>query len=199
MQRIVNEAARGGTSQAMLEGFSTSVLVALAIAALIAVTSVFIIFNHDRKHDELDQWIDFSFSGTTLRQAIGYYRFMAVSMLVFYVLFTCSCVFLQWQGHVIFKIDGRPQLVGPIATSLFALDLVLRGGFFDIMEHFDLRLSHVFMNTGAPWFVIYAFIFRMYYSLSLIKILLSFAWIYSKIRRARQAAEGERKPLRLFG
>lgn len=156
-----------------------------------AATSVFIIFYHDRKHDQLDQWIDFSFSGTTLRQALGYYRFMAVSMLVFYVLFTCSCVFLQWQGHVIFKIEGVPQLAGPISTSLFALDLVLRGGFFDVMEHFDLSVSPVAMNIGAPWFVIYAFVFRMYYALSLIKILLSFAWIYGKIRRARQAMEGQ--------
>ncbi|MGF1651474.1 MAG: hypothetical protein ACFCUN_13605 [Hyphomicrobiaceae bacterium] len=175
----------------MLAGLSTSVLVAIAIAAAMAATSVFIIFYHDRKHDQLDQWIDFSFSGTTLRQALGYYRFMAVSMLVFYVLFTCSCVFLQWQGHVIFKIEGVPQLAGPISTSLFALDLVLRGGFFDVMEHFDLSVSPVAMNIGAPWFVIYAFVFRMYYALSLIKILLSFAWIYGKIRRARQAMEGQ--------
>lgn len=171
----------------MLEGWSISVLVALAIASLIAVTSVVIIFYHDRKHDELDQWIEFSFSGTTLRQALAYYRFMAVSMLVFYVLFTCSCVFLQYQGHVIFKYQGEPTLVGPITTSLFALDLVLRGGFFDVMEHFNLRLSPVLMNTQKPWFVIYAFVFRMYYALSLIKILLSFAWIYGKIRKARQS------------
>lgn len=173
----------------MFEGFSLSILVAMGIAALLIATSVAIIFVHDRKHDEIDQWIDFSFSGTTLRQALGYYRFMAVSMLFFYVIFTCSCVFLQWEGHVIFKLDGDPQLAGPIATSLFTLDLVLRGGFFDVMEHFSLRVSPVLMNTGAPWFVIYAFIFRMYYSLSLIKILLSFAWIYGKIRRARQALE----------
>jgi len=185
----------------MLDGFSTSVLVALGVAVLIGTTSVFIVFYHDRKHEELDQWIDFSFSGTTLRQAFAYYRFMAVSMLVFYVLFTCSCVFLQWQGHVIFKVDGAPQLSGPIATSLFALDLVLRGGFFDIMEHFSLRLSPVLMNTAAPWFVIYAFVFRMYYALSLIKILLSFAWIYGKSRRARQAVNqepGSKRQLRLF-
>ena len=44
-------------------------------------TLVFIIFYHDSKHEELDRWVDFSFSGATLRQALGYYRFMAVSML----------------------------------------------------------------------------------------------------------------------
>jgi hypothetical protein len=53
------------------------------------------------------------------------------------------------------------------------------------------------MNTASPWFVIYAFVFRMYYSLSLIKILLSFAWIYGKIRKARQSLPGPNaaKPL----
>ncbi|MEM1306215.1 MAG: hypothetical protein AAGG99_01705 [Pseudomonadota bacterium] len=171
----------------MLANLSLSVLVALTVAATIAITSIVIIITHDRKHDQLDQWVQFSFSGNTLRQALAYYRFMAVSMLFFYVLFTCSCVFLQWEEHVIFKLDGTPTLVGPLATALFTLDLVLRGGFFDVMEHFGLSVSPVTMNTAAPWFVIYSFVFRMYFALSLIKILLSFAWIYGKIRRARQA------------
>ncbi len=173
----------------IFSGLSISVLVALAIAVLIAVTSVLIVITHDRKHDELDQWVDFSFNGTTLRQALAYYRFMAVSMLFFYVLFTCSCVFLQFEGHLIFKSDGITRAFGPIATSLFSLDLVLRGGFFDVMEHFALTISPVKMNTSNVWFVIYAFVFRMYFALSLIKILLSFAWIYGKIRRARQALD----------
>ena len=58
-------------------------------------TVIFIIFYHDSKHDEIDRWVDFSFSGNSLRQAFGYYRFMAVSMLFFYVLVhhaaACSC------------------------------------------------------------------------------------------------------------
>ncbi|MEL6298013.1 MAG: hypothetical protein AAFQ45_05540 [Pseudomonadota bacterium] len=173
--------------QPMFANVSVSVLVAIGIGILMAGTSIFIVFYHDRKHDQIDQSVDFSFSGTTLRQALGYYRFMAVSMLFFYVLFTCSAVYLQWEGHLIFKSEGTPQFASPIGTSLFTLDLVLRGGFFDVMEHFNIRLSPVLMNTASPWFVIYAFVFRMYYGLSLIKILLSFAWIYGKIRRARQS------------
>ncbi len=172
----------------LIEGFSTSGLLALVIGILMAITSIVIVFYHDRKHDQLDQWIDFSFSVTALRQALGYYRFMAVSMLVFYLLFTCSCVFLQYEGHRIFADEAKnPILAGPIATALFALDLVMRGGFFDVMEHFELRIAPVYMNTSQVWFVIYAFAFRMFYALSLIKILLSFAWIYGKIRRARMA------------
>ncbi|MEM7778457.1 MAG: hypothetical protein AAF732_22995 [Pseudomonadota bacterium] len=176
----------------LLQGLSTSGVVAVIVGLLMVGTSIVIVFYHDRKHDQLDQWIDFSFSGTALRQALGYYRFMAVSMLVFYVLFTCSCLFLQYEGHRIFADgDKVPILAGPIATALFALDLVLRGGFFDIMEHFDLRIAPVLMNTQNVWFVIYAFAFRMFYALSLIKILLSFAWIYGKIRRARQALDDQ--------
>lgn len=172
----------------MIQDLTTSFVFAVAIGLLMAATSVVIVFYHDRKHDEIDQWIDFSFSGNTLRQAIGYYRFMAVSMLVFYVLFTCSCVFLQYEGHYIFADENKtPVMAGPLTTALFGLDLVLRGGFFDVMEHFGLRVSPVYMNTREIWFVIYSFAFRMFYALSLIKILLSFAWIYSKIRRARLA------------
>lgn len=178
----------------LIEGVTTSGLLAMVIGGLMAVTSVVIVFYHDRKHDQLDQWIDFSFSGTALRQALGYYRFMAISMLVFYMLFTCSCVFLQYEGHRIFAdANKEPILAGPIATALFALDLVCRGGFFDIMEHFDLRVAPVYMNTREVWFVIYAFAFRMFYALSLIKILLSFAWIYGKIRRARMAYDEQLK------
>ena len=169
-------------------GMTTSGLVALVISAMMVAASIVIVFFHDRTHERFDQWIDFSFSGTTLRHALGYYRFMAVSMLVFYVLFTCSCVYLQYDGHVIFAgPDRAPIKAGPIETSLFALDLVLRGGFFDVMEHFGLSISPVYMNTREAWFVIYAFAFRMFYALSLIRILLSFAWIYGKIRRARLA------------
>ena len=69
----------------------------------------------------------------------------------------------------------------PIAVSLFTLDLVLRGGFFDFMQHFDMSLSHIYMNRQVRGFVWYAFIFRMFYGLTMFKILLSFLWIYGKI------------------
>lgn len=159
---------------------------------------IFILFYHDSKHEELDRWVDFSFSGSTLRQALGYYRFMAVSMLFFYVLFTLSCLFLQHDGHMIFSNGKHPVYGGPISVSLFALDLVCRGGFFDVMEHFDLRITTLLINKGAIWFWIYSFIFRIFYSLTLIKILISFAWIYGKIRIARQAQGRTSRQLRLF-
>jgi len=78
---------------------SPAILLALGIAATMIATTIFIVFYHDRKHSELDQWIAFSFSGDTLRHALSYYRFMAVSMIVFYVLFTISCLLLQASEH----------------------------------------------------------------------------------------------------
>jgi hypothetical protein len=162
-------------------------------------TVIFILFYHDSKHEELDRWVDFSFSGNTLRQALGYYRFMAVSMLFFYVLFTCSCLYLQYDGFKIFSDGKGPVFGGPISVALFSLDLVLRGGFFDVMEHFDLRLTTLFINKQYIWFWIYSFIFRIFYGLTLIKILISFAWIYGKIRIARRQATSQPvKQLRLF-
>jgi hypothetical protein len=175
-----------------------AVLLAIGLAVAMIATSVFIIFYHDRKHDELDQWVDFAFSRERLRNALMYYRFMAVSMLVFYVLFTISCLLLQAEGHQIFSNGKETIFAGPIGTSFFALDLVLRGGFFDIMEHFDLGVTSLAMNRKASWFVCYAFIFRMYYSVTLIKILVSFVWIYGKIRMVHQTQQDSASRLQFF-
>jgi len=177
----------------------SSLLAAVVISAMMIGTVIFILFYHDSKHEELDRWVDFSFSGNTLRQALGYYRFMAVSMLFFYVLFTCSCLYLQYDGFKVFSDGKQPVFGGPISVALFSLDLVLRGGFFDVMEHFDLRLTTLFINKQYMWFWIYSFIFRIFYALTLIKILISFAWIYGKIRIARrQATSRPAKQPRLF-
>ena len=182
----------------MLEDLQGSILAALAISAMMIGTVIFIIFYHDSKHEEIDRWVDFSFSGNTLRQAFGYYRFMTVSMLFFYVLFTCSCLYLQHEGFMIFSNGSDAVFGGPIATALFALDLVLRGGFFDVMEHFDLRITTLYINKGSVWFWIYSFIFRIFYGLTLIKTVISFAWIYGKIRLARRAHGETSKQLNLF-
>ncbi len=171
----------------VLQGLQFSVVAAIILAAVMIATVIFIIFYHDTKHDEIDRWVDFSFSGNSLRRAFGYYRFMAFSMLIFYVLFTCSCLLLQNDGFKVFSDGKQPVYGGPISVALFSLDLVLRGGFFDVMEHFDLRLGSLYINKGSTWFWIYSFIFRIFYGLTLIKILISFAWIYGKIRIARQA------------
>ena len=43
---------------------------------------------------------------------------------------------------------------------------------------------------AALWgFVGYAFIFRMFFGLTLLRILISFIWIYGKIHRAREASK----------
>ncbi|HFB2048402.1 MAG: hypothetical protein HRT83_06160 [Hyphomicrobiaceae bacterium] len=170
-----------------MENPQLSVVAASVLALFMIGTLVFIIFYHDGKHEELDRWVDFSFSGNSLRQALTYYRFMAASMLLYYVLFTLSCIHLQSDGYYIFSNGSKSIEGGPFGIALFSLDLVFRGGFFDIMEHFDLRISTLYINKGAIWFWIYSFIFRLFYGLTLIKILISFVWIYGKIRLATQA------------
>jgi len=182
-----------------LQNLQASVVVAIVISAMMIGTVIFIIFYHDSKHEQIDRWVDFSFSGNTLRDALGYYRFMAVSMLFFYILFTCSCLYLQSEGFMIFAdMAMEPVEGGPIATSMFALDLVFRGGFFDIMEHFDLRITSLYINKGSMWFWIYSFVFRIFYGLTLIKMVISFAWIYGKIRLAKRAHGQTARQLRLF-
>ena len=182
-----------------LQDLQGSILAAIVISVMMIGTVIFIIFYHDSKHDEIDRWVDFSFSGNTLRDALGYYRFMAISMLFFYILFTFSCLYLQYDGFVIFaNVDREPVVGRPFATSLFALDLVCRGGFFDVMEHFDLRISTLYINKGSMWFWIYLFIFRIFYGLTLIKMVISFAWIYGKIRLAKRAHGETVRQFRMF-
>ena len=177
---------------------SPAVLLALCLAATMIATVVFIMFSHDRKHSELDQWVAYSSRGDTLRQALTYYRFMAVSMIVFYVLFTISCLLLQAEGYQIFTHSAEAFFAGPFGTALFAFDLVLRGGFFDAMQHFNLSVTPIQMNRELMWFVCYAFVFRMFYGLTLMKILFSFIWIYGRIRIVRQARRESPAQLHLF-
>ena len=60
------------------------------------------------------------------------------------------------------------------------------------MQHFDMTLSHIHMNRKVRWFVWYAFIFRMFYGLTMFKILLSFLWIWGKIKLHREAEKRAR-------
>jgi hypothetical protein len=172
----------------VLPPLTLSIILALALSVAMTVVGITLLFTHERTHEQFDQWVDFSFSRDTLRQALNYYRLIGYSMGLFYVLFVISCLMLQWDGHQIFANGATPVTAGPFTIMLFALDLVLRGGFFDFMQHFDLRLSHVWMNKRAWGFVWYAFAFRMFYGLTLLRIALSFVWIYGKIHRAREAA-----------
>ena len=165
-----------------------SVIIALVLTVVMLSTTILIVFYyHDRKHGELEEWVDFAFSGESTRRVLGYYRLITVILLFFYVCFTVSCLLLQADGYMLFAENGKPIKAGPIATSLFALDLVVRGALFDVMQHFDLRLSPITMNRSAFWFIWYAFAFRMTFALTLLKILFSFIWIYGKARVARKA------------
>jgi hypothetical protein len=172
----------------MLSNLALSVVFALGTAVAMIAVVTFILIAHDRNHEKFEEWVDFSFTAESLRNALGYYRLIAVSMLFSYVLFTSSLVWLQADGYPLFAIERVPTYASPIAVALFSLDLVLRGGFFDFMQHFDVRLSHFEMNRTMRWFVWYAFIFRMFYGLTMFKILFSFLWIYGKIRLNRQAS-----------
>ena len=175
----------------LLPPLSLSIVFALAFSVAMTVIGLTLLFTHDRKHGELEEWVDFSFSRETLRRALGYYRLLGYSMLAAYVLFVLSCLHLQWDGYQVFAEnnlrDARPVWAGPFTVMLFALDLVLRGGFFDFMQHFDLGVSHVWMNRQAWGFVAYAFVFRMFFGLTLLRILISFIWLYGKIQRVKEA------------
>jgi len=167
---------------------TVSLSFALLLSVAMIVVAVLTWFYHDTKHRDLDTWVQYGFSVDTLRHAILYYSSMGISMLVFYVLFSVSCLMLQSDGYELFVYrNGDPVSAGPLGSAMFTLDLVLRGGFFDIMEHFELSASPILMNRANGWFVVYCFVFRIYYALTLMRILVSFVWIWVRIRRAREA------------
>lgn len=153
-----------------------------AVAMTIIATLVFLF--HDRKREDIEQWIDYGFSAHTLRQVLIYYRGMAFFMMFFYVLFVLSIYLLQLAGYHELFVGGE---AGPFSVAFFALDLVVRGALFDFMQHWDLTLSPIHMNRSHNfWFVFYCFVFRMFYALALFRMLTSFVWIYTKIRLIRR-------------
>ncbi|MCB1515784.1 MAG: hypothetical protein KDJ18_13450 [Hyphomicrobiaceae bacterium] len=171
----------------LLADMTLPVVFAIALSLAMTAAAIWTWFYHDSKHRDLDSWIEYGFSRDTLRHVLIYYRSMGISMLVFYVLFVASCLMLEAEGHQIFtNASGQPVHGGPIATAFFALDLVLRGGFFDVMEHFELSVTAVHINRALRWFVWYAFVFRIYYGLTLIRIAVSFVWIWAKLYAARK-------------
>ncbi len=176
-----------------LPPLSLSIILALALAVAMTVVGVTLLFTHDRTQEDLEQSIDFSFSRESLRSAFIYYRVIGYSMLAAYVLFVISCIHLQWDGYQIFAENNqpgaKPTWANPFLIMLFAADLVLRGGFFDFMQHFDWGISHIWMNRNNWGFVWYAFIFRMFFGLTLLRIIISFIWIYSKIRSLKEASK----------
>jgi hypothetical protein len=177
---------------------SFSILLAIVLTVAMSIMSIYIVFTHQERQEEIDSWVDYSFSRETLRRAFFYYRWIGVSMIVFYVLFTISCLLLQAEGYSIFSDGKTPVIAGPIATSFFTIDLMLRGGLFDFMQHFDMRVTHLYLNRQNPWFVWYSFIFRMFYGLTLIRLLFSLAWVFAKIRVMRQRQRAADAQVKLF-
>ncbi|MCH9808293.1 MAG: hypothetical protein K0U74_11225 [Alphaproteobacteria bacterium] len=165
-----------------------SITFALLLSIAMVVVAVLTWFYHDAKHRDLDSWAQYGFSVETLRHTVLYYRSMGISMLVFYVLFTVNCLMLQSDGFQLFTYrNGEEVVAGPVGAAMFTFDLVARGGFFDVMEHFELSTSPLVMNRANFWFVLYCFVFRIYYALTLIRIVVSFVWIWVRIKKASEA------------
>ncbi|MEO1205267.1 MAG: hypothetical protein AAFV45_02955 [Pseudomonadota bacterium] len=166
---------------------SLSVGLAIGLSVAMVVVAFLTWFYHDTKHRDLDEWVQYGFSGDTLKYVIRYYQSMGISMLVFYILFVISCLALQSDGNILYVTsDGEQVVAGPIGAAFFGLDLVLRGGFFDVMEHFEMRATTLLMDRSNGWFVMYCFVFRIYFALTLIRIAFSFAYIWVRIRQARR-------------
>jgi hypothetical protein len=167
-----------------------TIAVGLCVVAAVWMIGIatWVFMTHARRHVEFEELIDYG-SGATLRQVFLYYRSMIFWLGWFFLLFALSVVLLEAAGYVDLFAEGY---VGPLGVLTFAFDLALRGAFFDVMEHFKLAVTAVEMNRNNWWFVVYCFVFRMFYSLALFRILMSFAWIYGKIRMVRRERQNFR-------
>src|SRR5206468_11579167 len=56
----------------------------------------------------------------------------------------------------------------PGDVILFVLDLMLRGGLFDLMEHFELHVGHLIRNRADWMFSLFSFSYRIYVPMFLI-------------------------------
>jgi hypothetical protein len=177
---------------------SFAILLAIALTIAMSLMSIFIVFTHQERQGEIDSWLDYSFSREMLGRAFHYYRWIGVSMIVVYVMFTISCLLLQAEGYEIFTDGQTPVKAGPIATAFFTIDLMLRGGLFDFMQHFDLHVSHLYLNRAARWFVWYSFVYRMFFGFTLVRLLFSLTWVMAKVRVMRQRQRAASDQLKVF-
>lgn len=166
-----------------MSSYSWPIWFAIFNAVLFTGAGLFFFFFHYKKAEDLERWVDYSFSHNVLQTILVYYRSLAIPMIVFFFLFVASVWFIQQGTEAPLFAETRATLP---AILTFAFDLVMRGAFFDFMEHFDLWLTPHRMNYDLFWFVLYAFTFRMFYSLTLLRLVLSFAWIWGKIRLTRE-------------
>ena len=95
---------------------SFAILLAIALSIAMSIMSIFIVFTHQERQEEIDSWLDYSFSREMLGRAFHYYRWIGVSMIVVYVMFTISCLLLQAEGYVIFSDGKAPVTAGPFLT-----------------------------------------------------------------------------------
>lgn len=165
-----------------MSGLGWPIWFAIFNAVLFSAAGAFVFFYHYRISEDIEQQVDYSFSHSVMRTFVLYYRSLAIPMIVFFFLFVASLWFIQ---HSIASplFEGGAATLPAILT--FSFDLVLRGAFFDFMEHFDLWVTPHRMNKELFWFVAYAFTFRMFYAVTLLRLLMSFAWLWGKIRLTR--------------
>jgi hypothetical protein len=95
--------------------------------------------------------------------------------------------------------NGDVFISGRISDDLvvsFTIDLVARGLLFDIVEHFDLSFTRARMNYSNWSYVIFAFVFRLYVSLLILKTIVDNFSVYLNLRRGRLEFERAYKEAR---
>jgi hypothetical protein len=76
---------------------------------------------------------------------------------------TVFCFYLSILGwsRVNGSVFNQPD-VSAVSVLFYQLDLMLRGGLFDFMEHTQRSVSPIRINQSATAFVYYTLLFRMF-------------------------------------
>ena len=89
--------------------------------------------------------------GNELAQPFVWFLFTTLS-------FYCSV--FSWFRFDPLSLTGGDNSLADV--GLFVVDLMLRGGLFDLMEHFDLHVGRLRLNQSSHAFSWFSFLYRIY-------------------------------------
>jgi hypothetical protein len=97
-------------------------------------------------------------------------RFLAQLGALFLLATLCFYLSILGWARAAPSVFLQPD-VSALSVMLYQLDLMLRGGLFDFMEHTQRSVSPIGINQNAPAFVCYTLLFRMFVAVYVISSL----------------------------
>ena len=120
------------------------------------------------------EWIAFEIYAPKASQLSRLFEIGILTTLSFFV---ATYLWLRYDPAILVGAHGTLGSVG-----FFVLDVFLRGGFFNVMEHFDLELGKLKINDRLSWYSWFAFSYRLYIPIFLLATILRAAALLRESR-----------------